>query len=223
MAETNRETVKIYGQEYTITGTSSSEQIREVAAYVDGIMNEIAAGIPNMSASSLAVLTAVNIADDFFNQKEQIGEMEDELENLQKDADHYEKLWEEVKANFRQYKDDAQGSIEQLKELQRIYNMKNVELSKANEEIEALKSASANNAGEVDSLNDRIEELKEEIRQRDEKIAEEQEKNAQAAESESADMKEIKRKYKELESSFFDIQMDNMRLKNELDNLKKNM
>ena len=39
--------------------------------------------------------------------------------------------------------------------------------------------------------------------------------------SESQDASEIQDKYKELENSFFDIQMENLHLKNELDNLKK--
>ena len=39
--------------------------------------------------------------------------------------------------------------------------------------------------------------------------------------SESQDASEIQDKYKELENSFFDIQMENLHLKNELDNLRK--
>ena len=39
--------------------------------------------------------------------------------------------------------------------------------------------------------------------------------------SESQDASEIQDKYKELENSFFDIQMENLHLKNELDSLKK--
>ena len=35
------------------------------------------------------------------------------------------------------------------------------------------------------------------------------------------DASEIQDKYKELENSFFDIQMENLHLKNELDSLKK--
>ena len=39
--------------------------------------------------------------------------------------------------------------------------------------------------------------------------------------SKSQDASEIQDKYKELENSFFDIQMENLHLKNELDSLKK--
>ena len=39
--------------------------------------------------------------------------------------------------------------------------------------------------------------------------------------AESADADELMKKYKELENSFFDIQMENLQLKNELDKLRK--
>lgn len=42
-----------------------------------------------------------------------------------------------------------------------------------------------------------------------------------ARDSDSKDASEIQDKYKELENSFYDIQMENLHLKNELDNLKK--
>ena len=56
---------------------------------------------------------------------------------------------------------------------------------------------------ESDKLRDRIKELEAE------------------RDSESQDASEIQDKYKELENSFFDIQMENLHLKNELDSLKK--
>lgn len=86
-----------------------------------------------------AVLTAVNIADDYFAEKDRAAELESVITDLKKDANHYIQMWEDAKQSFKQYKEDAQNSIEQLQELQRIYNMKNVELSKANSALEEMK------------------------------------------------------------------------------------
>ena len=203
MSESSRVTVKIYGQEYTIAGSSSGEQIVLVANHVDTMMQELASGLPALPTSSLAVLTAVNIANDYFDEKERTEELESTISDLKKDANHYIQMWEDAKASFKQYKEDAQNSIEQLQELQRIYNMKNVELNKANEALDDMKS--------------RCEELKADLAEAKEQLARSEESKS----AESAGAKELRDKYKELESSFFDIQMENLQLKNDLDELKK--
>ena len=205
MADSSRVTVKIHGQEYTIAGNSSGEQIVVVANHVDTMMQELEAGLPNLPASSLAVLTAVNIANDYFDEKERIAELEGTISDLKKDANHYIQMWEDAKASFKQYKEDAQNSIEQLQELQRIYNMKNVELNKANEALENMKSR-------CDSLNEELAKVREELARSEESKS-----------AESAGAKELMEKYKELENSFFDIQMENLQLKNDLDELKKDI
>ncbi len=203
MGESSRVTVRIYGQEYTIAGGSTGEQILLVANHVDKMMQELAEGAPTLPASSLAVLTAVNIANDYFDERERSEELESTISDLKKDANHYIQMWEDAKASFKQYKEDAQNSIEQLQELQRIYNMKNVELNKANEALEDMK--------------ERCEELKADLAEAKEQLARSEESKS----AESAGAKELRDKYKELESSFFDIQMENLQLKNDLDELKK--
>ncbi|HHX13512.1 MAG TPA: cell division protein ZapA, partial [Clostridiales bacterium] len=40
MEKSNRVTVRIYGQEYTLTGDLARDQIVRIAAYVDGKMVE---------------------------------------------------------------------------------------------------------------------------------------------------------------------------------------
>ncbi len=199
MEDNNKVTVNIYGQEYTIAGSNSSDQIMVVANHVDSMMNELANAASSLPASSLAVLTAVNITNDYFDAKDKIAELEGRITNLQKDAEHYIQLWEDAKASFKQYKEDAQNSVEQLQELQRIFNMKNVELNKANETIE--------------ELNGKCEEL-------EAKLKEEKKRAINSRREESADAAESLKKYKELENSFFDIQMENLHLKDEIDNLK---
>lgn len=202
MADSNKVTVKIYGQEYTIAGSNSSDQIVIVANHVDSMMNELAKGASSLPTSSLAVLTAVNITNDYFDSKDKIVELESRITNLQKDADHYIQLWEDAKASFKQYKEDAQNSVEQLQELQRIFNMKNIELNKANDTIEELTAKC------VDL---------------EEKLSEQEEQAKAHKKEESADADESLKKYKELENSFYDIQMENLHLKDELDTLKKSM
>ena len=245
MGESNKATVKIYGQEYTIAGNSSGEQIVVVANHVDTMMQELAAGLPTLPASSLAVLTAVNIANDYFDEKERIAELESVISDLKKDANHYIQMWQDAKSSFKQYKEDAQNSIEQLQELQRIYNMKNVELNKANEALESMtkryeaaqaelgqereQSARVQNEfsqmkEELSMVNELFEEESAQRKAVQEELSKTKEELAEAKASrsaETADANELMSKYKELENSFFDIQMENLQLKNDLDKLRK--
>jgi len=66
-----RTKVLINGQEYIIRSTYSSEQIKKIAAYVDGKMMEIKNANPYLSPGKLAVLTALNITDELFLLKDE--------------------------------------------------------------------------------------------------------------------------------------------------------
>jgi len=97
MEENNKVSVKIYGQEYTIAGNSSREHIMKVADYVNTKMHEIAKALPAGSISSLAVLSAVNVADDYFTALGMINGFKSQNEQLEKDSKHYVQLWDEAK------------------------------------------------------------------------------------------------------------------------------
>ena len=68
----NRTTVDIYGQAYVIMGSESPSHIRHVASLVDNKMREISSKNPNLDASKLAVLTAVNAVNDYLKIKDQL-------------------------------------------------------------------------------------------------------------------------------------------------------
>lgn len=140
MDENNRVTVKIYGQEYTIAGDKSREHIIKVADYVDMKMHEIAKLVSGVSMSSLAVLSAVNVADDYFTVLERLSVLKSQNEQLEKDSKHYIQLWDEAKKSFLQYKENAQTSIEQKEELQRMFNDKIVELDRANTSLRQMEA-----------------------------------------------------------------------------------
>ncbi|MDV2684825.1 cell division protein ZapA [Alkalihalophilus lindianensis] len=60
-----RTTVSIYGQNYTVVGQESPAHIKEVAQEVDQKMREIKKRNPYLDTTRLAVLTAVNIVDEY--------------------------------------------------------------------------------------------------------------------------------------------------------------
>ena len=76
-----RTTVRIAGKEYTIASTDSEAYVNRVAAWVDRRMNELAVAT-RLPATQLAVLTAVNAADDMMKSRDEIRRLEAELEAL---------------------------------------------------------------------------------------------------------------------------------------------
>ena len=76
-----RTTVRIAGREYTIASTDSEEYVNRVAAWVDRRMNELSMAT-NLPAAQLAVLTAVNAADDMMKSRDEIRRLKAELDDL---------------------------------------------------------------------------------------------------------------------------------------------
>lgn len=113
--------VRIYGQDYTISGERDEQTIVEIAAYVDEKMHEIAKFFSGGSQGSLAVLAAVNIADELFEAGERIAELENSKEQMEKEAQHYLKMWDEAKKSFMQYKEEAAKAADECKESEEKY------------------------------------------------------------------------------------------------------
>ena len=76
-----RTTVRIAGKEYTIASTDTEPYVNRVASWGDRRMSELAAAT-RLPATQLAVLTAVNAADDMMKSRDEIRRLEAELEDL---------------------------------------------------------------------------------------------------------------------------------------------
>ncbi len=84
LEEKTKVTVKIYGEDYVVKGYAKPGYIEGIAAYVDKKMNLIGQKNFHLTLSKVAVLAALNIAD--------------ELYKLQEDYDSLVRLLEEEKA-----------------------------------------------------------------------------------------------------------------------------
>ncbi len=74
-------TVRIADREYAISSYDSEEYIRGVAAWVDRRMRELYQAT-RLPGGQLAVLTAVNAADDMMKSREEIRRLKQEIEEL---------------------------------------------------------------------------------------------------------------------------------------------
>lgn len=66
MENTNATTVEIMGREYRIRGAADEQYVREVARYVDAKLREISQGSSLPASDRVAILAAMNIADELF-------------------------------------------------------------------------------------------------------------------------------------------------------------
>lgn len=73
----NSKKIQIYGKTYSLKSSSSEVDAEEVAAYVDSRMKELANVRGKTSTLDLAILAALNIAQEFMELKNQAGAKEE--------------------------------------------------------------------------------------------------------------------------------------------------
>lgn len=201
--EQNKVNVKIYGQDFTISGDQPRDHIIKVADFVDRKMHELAQVLPPCPVSSLAVLTAVNSADDYYSLIRELESQKARCVQMEKDAQHYVQLWEEAKRNFLQYKEDAQSALEQKEDLLRRIREQEQTVKELSEKIKELEDQ---NGG---------------LKRRNENLVNRMEDQENEKESSSSMVKELEAKCRDMETIYFDLQMENIQLKAELDRYKK--
>jgi cell division protein ZapA len=69
--------VNIYGREYSIRGDDDPGYIAEIAHFVDMKMRQMTDNITMASTAKVAILTALNIADELFQKERQVREHEE--------------------------------------------------------------------------------------------------------------------------------------------------
>jgi cell division protein ZapA len=62
--------IKVFGQTYTVKTDAEEDYIQEVAKYVNEKMEEVLKKTKSVSTLNVAILTALNIADDLLREKE---------------------------------------------------------------------------------------------------------------------------------------------------------
>jgi cell division protein ZapA len=77
--------IKILGQTYTVKTDAEEDYIQEVARYVNEKMDEVLKKTRSVSTLNVAILTALNIADDLLKEREKRRGLLQEVENKTKD------------------------------------------------------------------------------------------------------------------------------------------
>lgn len=63
--------VEIFGQTYNVRGEGDPDYLAELARFVDSRMRDVAATVATVDATKIAILAALNIADEFSRYRKQ--------------------------------------------------------------------------------------------------------------------------------------------------------
>jgi len=77
--------IKVFGQTYTVKTDAEEDYIQEVAKYVNEKMEEVLKKTKSVSTLNVAILTALNIADDLLREKEKRTTLLREVETKSRD------------------------------------------------------------------------------------------------------------------------------------------
>ena len=82
---TVRATVEIFGQRLGLRAEGDAEQLQELARFVDQRMREVADRTSSVDTVRIAILTALNIADELFKERE--ADQDDRQRKLEEQAE----------------------------------------------------------------------------------------------------------------------------------------
>ena len=195
MKEMNKVIVKINGSEYPMVGEKSEQHMLNVARYVDEEIKRISEANPKLSTSVLAILSAVNIANELFECGEENDKLSKGNEELNKKVGTGE---EELKLEMKKLQLSLQGKAKEEEDLK-------TKIDELNKLIEEQKSKIFKLESDIQSKDKQIEEYKVEVNELKDltKIAEEK---ARVAEQMSS----------KFQNDAYRVQLEKIEIENEL-------
>lgn len=82
MSDSGKYQIEIFGNTYTIKGEGNERYVRELARHVDDRMVEISKSSPALALSRIAILSALNITDDYFQSRDKVEKLNATCEQL---------------------------------------------------------------------------------------------------------------------------------------------
>lgn len=76
--------VEIMGQKFIVSSDAEEGYVRQVAGYVDGKMQEVGKTAQSLAKTNVAMLAALNIADEYHRLKENYEAVLERLDHLSK-------------------------------------------------------------------------------------------------------------------------------------------
>lgn len=126
MSVKNKVVVKIAGKDYTLVGDESDEYMQKIALFVDKKMTEIMKNNNKLSTMMAAILTALNIADEYYKREEREIKLKNELNKAIDELEKYKSMNDELKSeNTKLKKENSELQIELVKREAELNEVRN--------------------------------------------------------------------------------------------------
>lgn len=118
MTQKNKVLVKINGHEYPIVGAEPKEYLLKVGSFVDDNMEVVAKANKKLSTSMIAVLTCINISDQYLKMKCAHEDLQKDLQQPQEEISKLETYIDSLHAKLNEKDDICHDLEKKLKELE---------------------------------------------------------------------------------------------------------
>lgn len=111
MEKNSKTTIRLLGIDYPVIYDDSEERMQRIGFYVDKHFNEVKLRNSKLSTTMIATLSAINIADDYFKQKEENDLITSKLKEYTKRCEKHEKETKDLQDKI----DEQANEIQKLK------------------------------------------------------------------------------------------------------------
>ena len=125
--------VKIFGQNYTVTGEKDPSEIIQIAEYVESKIRFISNITSEFDRVRIVILAAINIAEEYFKALADVKKLKTEKKELEQEVQKYMNQVEEQKEDFVSYQQDVRKANDEKKD----QDVKYEELEKKFGEVES--------------------------------------------------------------------------------------
>ncbi len=118
MSQKNKVLVKINGQEYPIVGAEPKEYLLKVGSFVDDNMEAVARANKRLSTSMIAVLTCINISDQYLKLKRLVEELQQEMERPKEKVAEMEAYIEALHGKLNEKNEECSNLENKIREIE---------------------------------------------------------------------------------------------------------
>ena len=110
--------IKFNGKDYLLSCDEGQEEnLKELATYLDNKYDELIKDLGNIGENKLLLISAIKIADEFFDLKKKVNSKKDEFQGLSE-------KFKEIKSLAINYKEEKDSEIDKLKnEINKLESM----------------------------------------------------------------------------------------------------
>ncbi|MDR5659594.1 cell division protein ZapA [Serpentinicella sp. ANB-PHB4] len=164
----NKVYVKINGQEYPIIGAEPKDYLIKVGTFVDEHMKEITQANKQLSTSMAAVLTSINIADQYLKLYMNVEEFKKELHP----KEEVESIKKQLDVTVKELGDQRDKNMLQQKQIEDLIDYK----EKAQQEKVEFEEKAKKQEDEISKADDMINDLRNKLLENQMKLVETQTK-----------------------------------------------